>query len=90
MYWMYCRKWLEQNIENARDKLEICKPVREEIARLQAEISKALGIEQLILDCGWNIRHYRGCLASFQALVHHHPAEMRILNGKAFIKLKLK
>lgn len=53
-----------------------------EIQKLQSDISQALGIKQLMLDCGWNIRHYRGCLASFQALAHHHPEEMKILNGE--------
>lgn len=70
-----------KNIPKAHERLKKCEPVREEIARLQTEISAELGISQLILDCGWNIRHYRGCLASFQALAHHHPSEMKILKG---------
>lgn len=76
------RHWLQQNINVAREKLRKCGPVREEICRLQSEIADAFGIKELILDCGWNIRHYRGCLASFQALAHHHPHEMKILRGK--------
>lgn len=73
---------MDNNLEKARKKLIKCKPVQEEIIRLQTEISSALGINQLILDCDWNIRHYRGCLASFQALAHHHPQDMKNLNGE--------
>lgn len=75
------RQWLENNIEQAREKVKICEPVMEEIHRLKSQISETLGIKELILDCGWNIRHYRGCLASFQVLACHHPEEMKNLNG---------
>lgn len=73
--------WLKKNISKSQERLRKCEPVREEIIRLQREISAGLGIAKLILDCGWNIRHYRGCLASFQNLAHHHPKEMEILKG---------
>lgn len=75
-------EWLNSNIDDAREKLKKCEPVREEILRLQSEISQEFGISQFILDCGWNISHYRGCLASFRVLAHHHPREMEILKGK--------
>lgn len=69
-------------MDKVQERLKKCEPVREEVSRLQKEIEAALGIRKLILDCGWNVRHYRGCLASFQALAHHHPEEMKILNGE--------
>ncbi|KAK7605416.1 hypothetical protein V9T40_007274 [Parthenolecanium corni] len=79
------KHWLQQNINVSREKLQKCEPVREEIRRLQFEIAGEFGIKELILDCGWNIRHYRGCLASFHALAHHHPQAMKTLKGRSLV-----
>lgn len=77
--------WLKKNISKSQERLKKCEPVKEEITRLRSEISAGLGIAKLILDCGWNIRHYRGCLASFQNLAHHHPKEMKVLKGRTLV-----
>ena len=78
------RTWLEKNVDDAKGKLHECWPIRDEIIRLRESLCKALGLNDIVWDCGWGTRHFRGCLESFQALAAQHPETMGVLRGKPF------
>lgn len=76
---------MEKHVNDAHIKFEACKPVRSEVKKLETILCTDLGLKEIIWDCGWNITHYRGCLLSFQALVHHHPKSMEVLRGRTLV-----
>lgn len=76
------RNWLSKNVDPARKKLHECWPVREEIKRLREDICQKLGVKDVVWDCGWGTRHFRGCLQSFRAMAADHPECMYVLKGK--------
>lgn len=76
------REWLQLNIASVREKLSEVQPVRDEVVKLQETLCQSLGLKSVMWDCGWNIRHFRGCLISFQALAQQHASQMAVLNGK--------
>lgn len=69
----------------AHIKLEACRPVREEVQKLEKILCEALELKNIIWDCGWNIAHYRGCLLAFQALARHHPEQMEVLKNRILV-----
>lgn len=69
-------------MEPAKKKLNECWPIREEIQRLREDICKSVGVKDVIWDCGWGTRHFRGCLQSFQAMTAHHPECKEVLKGE--------
>ena len=66
-------------------KLEACRPVREEVNKLETILCEDLGLDSITWDCGWNITHYRGCLLAFQALSKHHPEPMTVLKDRKIV-----
>uniref|UniRef100_A0A0A9Z0P0 T-cell activation inhibitor, mitochondrial n=2 Tax=Lygus hesperus TaxID=30085 RepID=A0A0A9Z0P0_LYGHE len=77
--------WLSRNVDSAKMKLNACEPVREEISRLQVELSRKLGALDIGWDCGWNITSFRGCLQALQALSEQHSEHMEVLRGRKLI-----
>ena len=51
--------------------------------RLKDNLCKSFGVKEIIWDCGWGARHFKGCLESFQALVAHHPDIIKVLKGNS-------
>lgn len=76
-------------MEISRKKLHECWPIREEIVKLRKNICDNYGIEDVIWDCGWGTRHFRGCLQSFNALALHHPEVMEVLKGTIINQLSI-
>ncbi|XP_015606469.1 T-cell activation inhibitor, mitochondrial isoform X2 [Cephus cinctus] len=79
------KAYLDKHVNEAHIKLEACRPVREEVKKLEEELCAALGLKSIIWDCGWNITHYRGCLLAFQALAKHHPEPMVVLKDRTLV-----
>ncbi|CAG7706155.1 unnamed protein product [Allacma fusca] len=77
--------WLGKNVEDAKTKLHECWPIRDEIIRLRKHLCESLKLKDIIWDCGWGTRHFRGCLESLKALSLQHPETMEILKGKTLI-----
>ncbi|XP_032665993.1 T-cell activation inhibitor, mitochondrial isoform X1 [Odontomachus brunneus] len=79
------KAYLDKHINEAHVKLEACRPMREEVEKLQKVLCNDLGLKNIIWDCGWNIAHYRGCLLAFQALAKHHPEPMEVLRNRTLV-----
>lgn len=78
-------RWLAKNCAEAEQRFQACRPIREEIGRLQAELCRRLELRDLLWDCGWGDRHFRGCLQSFQSLVTHHSDDMGQLRQRTVV-----
>ncbi|XP_024870992.1 T-cell activation inhibitor, mitochondrial isoform X2 [Temnothorax curvispinosus] len=79
------KAYLDKHINEVHVKLEACRPVREEVEKLEKVLCSELGLKDIIWDCGWNIAHYRGCLLAFQALAEHHPESMEVLRNRTLV-----
>ncbi|XP_012265325.2 T-cell activation inhibitor, mitochondrial [Athalia rosae] len=79
------KAYLEKHANEALVKLEACRPIREEVSKLEKELCSDLGLKKIVWDCGWNIAHYRGCLLAFLALSKHHPEPMRVLRDRTLV-----
>ncbi|XP_076174528.1 T-cell activation inhibitor, mitochondrial isoform X2 [Ptiloglossa arizonensis] len=79
------KAYLEKHINEVHVKLEACRPMREEVQKLEKILCSELGLKNIIWDCGWNIAHYRGCLLAFKALVEHHPKPMEVLKNRTLV-----
>ncbi|XP_074102944.1 T-cell activation inhibitor, mitochondrial isoform X2 [Cotesia typhae] len=79
------KAYVEKHVNEAHIKLEACRPVREEVEKLEKMLCQDLGLKEIIWDCGWNIAHYRGCLLAFQALSRHHPEQMDVLKNRTLV-----
>lgn len=85
LYVFLIRAYLDKHINEVHVKLEACRPVREEVEKLEKVLCSELGLKDIIWDCGWNIAHYRGCLLAFQALAEHHPESMEVLRNRTLV-----
>lgn len=79
------KAYLEKHINEVHVKLETCRPMREEVQKLEKILCSELGIKHIVWDCGWNIAHYRGCLLAFKALAEHHPEPMQVLKNRTLV-----
>ncbi|XP_063975280.1 T-cell activation inhibitor, mitochondrial isoform X2 [Diachasmimorpha longicaudata] len=79
------KAYLDKHVNEAHVKLEACRPVREEVKKLEKILCEQLGLRDIFWDCGWNIAHYRGCLLAFQNLARHHPEQMEILRERTLV-----
>ncbi|XP_033326960.1 T-cell activation inhibitor, mitochondrial isoform X2 [Megalopta genalis] len=79
------KAYLDKHINEVHVKLEACRPMREEVQKLEKILCSKLGLKNIIWDCGWNIAHYRGCLLAFKALVEHHPEPMEVLKDRTLV-----
>ncbi|CAK9820987.1 T-cell activation inhibitor, mitochondrial [Anthophora plagiata] len=79
------KTYLEKHINEVHVKLEACRPIREEVQKLEKILCSDLGLKNITWDCGWNIAHYRGCLLAFKALAEHHPALMEVLQNRTLV-----
>lgn len=79
------KAYLDKHINEVHVKLEACRPMREEVQKLEKILCTKLGLKNIIWDCGWNITHYRGCLLAFKALAEHHPEPMAVLNDRTLV-----
>ncbi|XP_017878808.1 T-cell activation inhibitor, mitochondrial isoform X2 [Ceratina calcarata] len=79
------KAYLDKHINEVHVKLEACRPMREEVEKLEKILCSKLGLKNIIWDCGWNITHYRGCLLAFKALAEHHPEPMDVLNDRTLV-----
>lgn len=77
--------WLKTNYEEANRLTQENSAVAEEVNKLRNNITKKLGLNEIKFDCGWNDRHFRGCLMSFQSLFEQHPDEMHNLKGRTLV-----
>ncbi|XP_043269229.1 T-cell activation inhibitor, mitochondrial isoform X2 [Venturia canescens] len=79
------KAYLDKHVNEAHVKLEACRPIREEVKKLEKVLCDSLGLKSIVWDCGWNISHYRGCLLAFHALAKHHPEPMAALRNRALV-----
>ncbi|XP_051168686.1 T-cell activation inhibitor, mitochondrial isoform X2 [Leptopilina boulardi] len=79
------KAYLDKHVNIAHVKFEACRPIREEVKKLESKLCEDLELESITWDCGWNITHYRGCLLAFQALAKHHPESMKILKDRKIV-----
>ncbi|KAF2902199.1 hypothetical protein ILUMI_03975 [Ignelater luminosus] len=79
------KKWLEKNYSGALELSRSHQPLREEIARLQKTIAERLGLVDIRWDCGWNEKHFKGCLQSLQAMTDQNPEPMHVLKGRILV-----
>ncbi|XP_067208841.1 T-cell activation inhibitor, mitochondrial isoform X4 [Linepithema humile] len=79
------KAYLDKHINEAHVKLEACRPMRDEVEKLEKILCSDLGLKDIVWDCGWNIAHYRGCLLAFQALAEHHPESMEVLRNRTLV-----
>ncbi|XP_008552214.1 T-cell activation inhibitor, mitochondrial isoform X2 [Microplitis demolitor] len=79
------KAYVDKHVNEAHIKLEACRPVREEVKKLEKILCQDLGLKDITWDCGWNIAHYRGCLLAFQALARHHPEQMDVLKNRTLV-----
>lgn len=79
------KAYLDKHANEALVKLEACRPIREEVSKLEKELCSDLGLNKIVWDCGWNIAHYRGCLLAFRALSRHHPEPMKVLKDRTLV-----
>ncbi|XP_003689981.1 T-cell activation inhibitor, mitochondrial isoform X2 [Apis florea] len=79
------KAYLDKHINEVHVKLEACRPIREEVQKLEKILCSELGLKNIIWDCGWNIAHYRGCLLAFKALSEHHPKSMEVLKNRTLV-----
>ncbi|XP_050574264.1 T-cell activation inhibitor, mitochondrial-like isoform X1 [Bombus affinis] len=79
------KAYLDKHINEVHVKLEACRPMREEVQKLEKILCTELGLKNIIWDCGWNIAHYRGCLLAFKALAEHHPEPMEVLKNRTLV-----
>lgn len=82
---VFFRAYLDKHVNEAHIKLEACRPIREEVNKLEEMLKTKLGLKDIIWDCGWNITHYRGCLLSFNNLAEHHPEPMKELRNRTLV-----
>ncbi|XP_076655550.1 T-cell activation inhibitor, mitochondrial isoform X2 [Halictus rubicundus] len=79
------KAYLDKHINEVHVKLEACRPMREEVQKLERILCSELGLKNITWDCGWNIAHYRGCLLAFKALAEHHPLPMEVLRDRTLV-----
>nr|XP_031845325.1 T-cell activation inhibitor, mitochondrial isoform X5 [Nomia melanderi] len=79
------KAYLDKHINEVHVKLEACRPMREEVQKLEKLLCSELGLKNIKWDCGWNIAHYRGCLLAFKALSEHHPEPMKVLRNRTLV-----
>ncbi|XP_017797152.1 PREDICTED: T-cell activation inhibitor, mitochondrial [Habropoda laboriosa] len=79
------KAYLDKHITEVHVKLEACRPMREEVQKLEKILCSELGLKNIVWDCGWNIAHYRGCLLAFKALAEHHPTSMEVLKNRTLV-----
>lgn len=79
------KAYLDKHINEVHVKLEACRPMREEVQKLEKILCSELGLKNITWDCGWNIAHYRGCLLAFKALAEHHPLPMEVLRNRTLV-----
>lgn len=79
------KAYLDKHINEVHVKLEACRPMREEVQKLEKILCSELGLKNITWDCGWNIAHYRGCLLAFKALAEHHPLPMEVLKNRSLV-----
>jgi hypothetical protein len=84
-FFSFVRAYLDKHVNEVHIKLEACRPVREEVEKLEKVLCDNLGLKDIIWDCGWNIAHYRGCLLAFRALAEHHPESMEVLRNRTLV-----
>ena len=77
--------WLKDNVEAAQAKMAKSEPIRLQTERLQDELCRNLNLSEILWDCGWDISHKRGVLASFENLINEHQDLMPILNGRTIV-----
>lgn len=80
MYFFFS-KWLKDNENVTREKLKLYKPIKNEVIRLQSKLCNQLKLKSIEFDCGWDVRHFIGCLVSFRTLSENYPYEMKVLKG---------
>lgn len=62
------KKWIETNHVIAKANADFNKPIREEVGRLQKELTEEWGILDIRWDCGWNISQFKVCLQGLKSL----------------------
>lgn len=77
--------WIERNYEVAQKLTAAHQPLREELIKLKKSFLDRLGILDIHWDCGWNERHFMGCLQSLKDMTEQYPNEMTILRGRTLV-----
>ena len=78
-------RWLKDNVEAAQAKMAKSEPIRLQTERLQDELCHKLNLSEILWDCGWDISHKRGVVASFENLIKEHQDLMPILDGRTIV-----
>ena len=77
--------WLKDNVDNAQAKMAKSEPIRLQTERLQDELCQKLNLSDILWDCGWDISHKRGVLASFQSLILEAKNVEKILEQRTLV-----
>ncbi|XP_003743609.1 T-cell activation inhibitor, mitochondrial [Galendromus occidentalis] len=82
---MSLNKFLEENVDAALERSRLAQPMYEETHRVEAQVLSALGLKQVVWDCGWGIAHYRAGLLALLNLHEHHSDVRGILENRTLI-----
>ena len=80
---MFFRKWLDSNINTARERIESLQMVRDDLKQLEKKLKSNLQLKDIQYDCAWNDEHIRGCLKSLDHLHKMHTDELKCLQGES-------
>ncbi|XP_052896218.1 T-cell activation inhibitor, mitochondrial [Anopheles moucheti] len=79
------KKWLRKQVVTATVRTKAVQELQEEVEKLREDVTKRLGLREIIYDCGWNVEHFRGCLKSLEKLAELHPGALDGLKDRTVV-----
>ncbi|XP_058120696.1 T-cell activation inhibitor, mitochondrial [Anopheles ziemanni] len=79
------KKWLRKHVITATVRTKALQELQEEVEKLREDVTKRLGLREIIYDCGWNVEHFRGCLKSLEKLAELHPGALDGLKDRTLV-----
>uniref|UniRef100_A0A182JF51 Uncharacterized protein n=1 Tax=Anopheles atroparvus TaxID=41427 RepID=A0A182JF51_ANOAO len=79
------KKWLRKHVVTATVRTKAVQELQEEVQKLREDVTKQLGLREIIYDCGWNVEHFRGCLKSLEKLAELHPGALDGLKDRTLV-----
>nr|XP_040234454.2 T-cell activation inhibitor, mitochondrial [Anopheles coluzzii] len=79
------KKWLRKHVVTATVRTKAVQELQEEVEKLREDVTKRLGLREIIYDCGWNVEHFRGCLKSLEKLAELHPGALDGLKDRTVV-----
>ncbi|GIY12006.1 DUF4461 domain-containing protein [Caerostris extrusa] len=79
------RYWLNQNVDEALQRLWAYGPLREETEQLRSQLKQILHLKDIVWNIEWGMRYFKSYLQCFQELACQYPAWMIPLKGRCLV-----